>query len=221
MTTPEDQAATIAPREYRFDRYRNGELMAEGVTITQAKSVAEAAGKAAMLARKYPPGDVLVLADQAATIAELRERLREAEADQLCPIGMDSNPEYCSAASCRFCRAKRLKEAEARATAAERALVERDAKLGALRVEFDRWCRADQAQDTPALLRFIAEMVSVSIPASSRLAADVLEALGSSHSHFTAGASNQLVTFVFASGDLAEAFNAAVAAWRAGRPEGG
>lgn len=70
---------------FEFDRYINGQLMAEGVTIEREAELADAMRKAAQLASRGPNGEVpvLVLIPRAdnATIEALRERVRVLEAD--------------------------------------------------------------------------------------------------------------------------------------------
>jgi len=58
---------------YRFDRYRNGRLMAEGIKVTKENCLKDAIKVAARLA---DPGDVLVY-DARAALAARDKRVRE------------------------------------------------------------------------------------------------------------------------------------------------
>jgi hypothetical protein len=60
-------------QEYRFDRYRNGRKMAEGLVLTKPKTVDEAVAVASRLAEA---GDVFVLREDLARLATV-----EAERD--------------------------------------------------------------------------------------------------------------------------------------------
>lgn len=63
---------------YEFDRYINGQLMAEGVTIEKAKTLDAATAAAARIASKGPKGEapVLVLRREPAAEAHLTALLR-------------------------------------------------------------------------------------------------------------------------------------------------
>lgn len=74
MTEP-----TQADQPFEFDRYVNGELMAEGITVEKQETLAAAMRVASRLASKGPNGEtpVLVLASTAA----LSKRVEELEAE--------------------------------------------------------------------------------------------------------------------------------------------
>ncbi|WP_348814314.1 hypothetical protein NFG57_11050 [Halomonas sp. H10-59] len=76
---------------YRFDRYRDGQKMAQGIQIENADTLEQATAKAAkLLASNYPRSDVLVFDNDSHNClrfserepAALRARLREVEAER-------------------------------------------------------------------------------------------------------------------------------------------
>ncbi|PDT15858.1 hypothetical protein CO670_15285 [Rhizobium sp. J15] len=71
----EDKGGDIVMSVYEFDRYINGRLMAEGVTVEKAKTVEEATLTAARIASRGPNREVpvLVLRTRAALIPSERK----------------------------------------------------------------------------------------------------------------------------------------------------
>ncbi|GHA15503.1 hypothetical protein GCM10007989_07850 [Devosia pacifica] len=57
----QEVAATVSASAYEFDRYINGELMAEGVVIENQRTLSEAMKRASQIAAKGPNGEAPVL----------------------------------------------------------------------------------------------------------------------------------------------------------------
>ncbi len=72
--------------KYRFDRYIDGRLMAEGVEIERAKSLSDATFIAAKIARRGQNGQppVLILTDNVKRIEALEKALRSIAANTCC-----------------------------------------------------------------------------------------------------------------------------------------
>lgn len=70
---PEPAVAVKAP--FQFDRYINGALMAEGVTINNADTLETAAAKAAKIASRGPNGEVPILVARSAQVQDVAGEL--------------------------------------------------------------------------------------------------------------------------------------------------
>ena len=104
---------TPPKRIWEFDRYINGVLMAEGVTVEKQPDIASAMKAAAIIASRGPHGEVPVLivredaSEHAALIreAEARGMERAAELALSCGIAVNANQRDAIAAAIRAAKA--------------------------------------------------------------------------------------------------------------------